>query len=290
MYTHHHHHGGGGPVVYGSGGPAVYGSGGPRVYGSGGPKVYGSGGPRVYGSGLLPGHTIIPVDEAAHAVHMFKTIHAPPSQMHHLGSGIHGMPHPLHDPLPVHHLMRVVDEHMAHHDERGGFAPLALLAGAAAPFVAPAIHSLLGGVTGTLGKVLTGKIFGNGMVPRLVHLDGKRHYIVHGDGFKDTLRRWMGHLRGIFTSAPARQLGAKGIQAATEALSHVLMEKVGGLGERAKKGIDDRVSNTWLSPVNKMLHNYVDEGQKTANDYITKHVTKRGEDFAKRILDRKSVV
>jgi hypothetical protein len=168
--------------------------------------------------GIMPGHHLIPEDEAHEAIHHYKTLHGLHNHHH----------HPQH--LPHMHPHHIMEEGL-----RGGFLPAALLpllAGAAVPLIGEAVKGLIGGFANQGGSHLANKLAGNGLrmgVPMIVHHGGRRHFHLHGDGFMDLIRSAMRHVKNIFTSQPARKLGHHAVGALKEAFMHALTQKVDSL-------------------------------------------------------------
>lgn len=171
--------------------------------------------------GMLPGECVIPESKMHEAVHHYKTM-----------KNLHS-PHYPHHHLPHLHPLHIMEQHLHHDGVRGGMFPiLPLLAGAAVPLIGEAVKGLIGGFANKSGSHLADRIQGRGLhigLPMPFHHAGQRHFHIHGAGFKDLLKRAMMHAKNIFTSQPARKLGAHAINAIKEAFMHAITEKINGL-------------------------------------------------------------
>lgn len=196
-----------------------------RLYGSG---SRGGGAARLYG-GLLPGQHAIAQHHIDEAMHNYKIING----------------HNIHEPLSIHDHLNILEHHLngAGKDsvERGGFLPIPLMIGAALPLLGEALKGVLGGFMNKAGQAGASKLFGAG-VPRAIHHAGGRHWVVHGDGFKDTMRSMLEHVKRLFTSEPARKIGAHATRTAVDALRNVILSKIDDATDYGNKHIESRIN------------------------------------------------
>jgi len=209
-----------------------------KIYGSGSRnqgKIFGGGARSEHKLkmelGLMPGEHILPHHKMAEALFHYKVRHG----LH--GTRGHGY-HPHHHHammLPGLHAADVIHKILDHHENvgggspRGGFLPafLPLAAGAAMPFLAEAVKGLLGGIGKSGGEHLVHKLAGSGLgIPKPIGHDHMRHYVIHGEGFKDLLGRSMKHLKRIVTSEPARKMGSAAFDSLREAFQHAIIERI----------------------------------------------------------------
>jgi len=220
-----------------------------KIYGSGSRnqgKIFGGGARSEHKLkmelGLMPGEHILPHHKMAEALFHYKVRHG----LH--GTRGHGY-HPHHHHammLPGLHAADVIHKILDHHENvgggspRGGFLPafLPLAAGAAMPFLAEAVKGLLGGIGKSGGEHLVHKLAGSGLgIPKPIGHDHMRHYVIHGEGFKDLLGRSMKHLKRIVTSEPARKMGSAAFDSLREAFQHAIIERIEHMAGKVRNKI-----------------------------------------------------
>lgn len=225
---------------------------GARMYGNGalGAKMFGGGGAKMYGNGnakaakmfggMMPGEYMIPHAQVLQAMHNYKTVH----NLH--GRGFDGV-------LPTVHTHKLLNGFLGDDSQelRGGlFGFLAPALGAALPFIAEGVKGLIGGFSRRSGERLAGggmmdgrhydrqTLFGAG-VPIPVHINGQKHWHVHGEGFKDLMKRAWKKVTSVFNSNPVKQLGAQAAKVLREAITNAIIGKVNELSTAALGKVDE---------------------------------------------------
>jgi hypothetical protein len=223
----------------------------------------------IYGAGknlkgMMPGHFLIPEEHIKQAMHNYKTLH----NLHGRGNGV-GLPH-----FHTHKIMGdfVNAPEGPDSEARGGFFQyLPMIASAALPFISEAVKGLVGGFSKTGGEHLANKIAGRGLeigLPMPVHMNGQRHWHIHGAGFRDLLKRAYGKVKQVFQSEPIRKIGAHAITTLREALMNVILEKLDLLKEKATDKLG-QVSNNLLGHFDQPevpAHGYSEEEEPSAQN------------------------
>lgn len=207
-------------------------------------KIYGSGkAGKIFGGaklGLMPGEHLVPHHHMSEAIHNYKTLNNLHHRRHHpmILPGLH----------PLHIIQRTL-HHSESQNPKGGLLPafLPLAAGAAMPFISEAIKGLLGGMGKSGGEHLVNRLAGSG-VPMPCGPPHERHYKIHGEGFKDILKKAVEHMHKMLKSEPVRKFGTKAIETLREsfqnAIIHHLEELAAGASKKfnnwyAKDGADE---------------------------------------------------
>lgn len=194
--------------------------------------------------GLMPGEHLIPAQLIHEAAHAYKT----GNRLH--GDGFHA------SILPAHHVIHLMNQHVE--NPHGGFLPL--IAAAALPWLGSALGALGTGAAGAAGAYGVNKILGNGFpnlhglipgnlpglipgpwgqiaqrvlghgihlgLPMPVHHAGHTYYKIHGEGFKDILKKALGFIGRAIKSNPARKAAGHLAGALNEGLQSAIAERM----------------------------------------------------------------
>ena len=224
-------------------------------------------------SGLMPGQHIVSRHEMDEALHNAKMVR-----------GLNP-----HEDMPMPHVMHIA-EAFANDHPRGGFLPalLPLAAGALMPLVSQAVSGLVGGLSNHFGKRLAGggmprgcglygyglsggletgngfSLYGNGIhngigkmtltghLPRPIRdHKGQRHFVIHGEGFRDIIKSMLAKAKGVFTGEPLKAIGRTAGSTILDLLKTVILGKVDDLATKGKEKATDYVNRAHTNLSNR---------------------------------------